>query len=495
MKLKLTLATATALGLLMGGAMADNNRSKVEQIGDDNTVVVEQRGTNNAAAEQNGSQFGGQVVLKQTGNENSMDIKQTGNNNNVATAYSDVQDGDGATRRGAYQTGSKNSLTVDQTSNDTMTGTWNGNSVRGVRQNSADDASAATNSATVTQGRLAGDSAGQSSAHRVGVLTQTHTGGAQNVVTIEQRGVRQTNGSNGDEDRSGNLAGLSYGSLGTGHHLTQNGSGNTLGLTQLGAWNRIDVAHQQGDGNTATILQEGKRNFIDRISQDSRLAASGNSATISLTGDRNGYGSGNNNGVVTSGLDGAAALAGADASSVVQIGGGNLVHYTVNGGNENQFGFRQDGTGNMADNVMITGDRNHLGVNQMGEGNLLVLAAIGGDDNVIGLVQNGEGNVADLKVTGDRNFGYTDFTSPLIPTTGSRGLTAGLITQDGDANNATLTTTGNDNMVGTLQDGNNNKITGTQNGNNNQAGVSQIGNSNNAMFAQTGGGNVVSISQ
>jgi len=497
MKMKIAFATATALGLLMSTAMAgDNNKTKIEQLGSDNDASVKQDGSNNIA----GSRTTYNEYLKQDGNNNLLTITQTGNSNVVA--------GTGPANSGAFQTGNLNKLTIEQTSYG-YNAYANGHRIDVIRQDSSSSATGNvgdTNTAKIVQKNTTDSIVGQgpSSGHKIGVIMQNHTVGAKNMLDIEQVGSYSGWYGGGQNNLINSVK-----QNGSGHQATikQNGTGvvlSTSGNQQRGPANVVNVVDQQSNDNVANITQSGFRNYVEKVSQS---GGSGNTATISLIGSHNGatitgwnQGPWGWSGVTAMGMfkaDRGAALAGVATSSAIQIGTGNQISYTVDGGDSNQFGFYQYGTGNLATGITITGDANELGVNQAGDRNSLTLSAISGDENIIGLKQNGSDNVATINVSGNRNVGFNDFTGgPAGDLATSAGLTAGLLVQDGLGNSVSLTVTNGDNNVfASLQDGDTNVITATQSGSSNEAAVAQIGNGNAANVSQSGGGNSASIQQ
>ncbi len=489
MKFKLTLATATALGLLTTGAMAgDNNISWVQQSGDRNSLLVEQDGSDNIA----GTRFGTRnSFLSQSGNDNLMEVRQSGDGNNVGVNRH--------VNSGASQSGGNNQLFITQQSG---TGTVNnGNIVQQVIQRRrtgtsgvSTDADGVINRATIEQRRPDGSTG--SAAHIVTRVEQTFAGGAGagNSVKIVQVG---------DDPTRGNVVGGAF--PGAAVAINQGGAlgghGNSVDVLQNGAANNLLLIQQLGNGHEANVSQTGTGNYVKWVRQES---GDNNTATISLDGARNGASAtGGTIGAFTSGRGAEAAAGALFVSSVYQTGGSfNEVEYRVVGGNDNQFGFRQQGSDNQAVGILITGDRNELGVNQQGTGNRLDLSTIAGNDNIIGLIQTGTDNVAEVNVSGDRNVGYANFTTgPAAALAASQGLSAGLLVQNGTFNQVSLTVGGGtDNVFASLQDNSGavtgwNKITATQNGSFNQAAVVQLGNQNTANLSQTGSGNSVSIQQ
>jgi len=511
MKMKLAFATATALGLLMGNAMADSNKTASEQDGNDNSLLVRQDGKSNTA----GNSLTTNNRLYQFGDNNSITVRQKGDSNNVGNDGS-------ADWRGLHQTGVKpdwqplkrgdgNVIVIDQTSG-AVTGTANGNKVASIRQSSGTGGSATTNSAIITQD-LGG--AGDRAAHYVGRVVQEHTTGVANTLVVTQTGAHsRTAGGNAQSNRIGGYDDNGYQDWFGG--IKQKGSGNSLTVTQedlaerrvatRGPGNVIFLLDQDGTTLSATVTQNGFQNYVKKIEQ----TGSGNTATVSLTGTGNGA-------VLPTGiwamdnlpkvgvLSGAAGeAAAAYASSVVQKNGsGNAVSYEVLNADGNQFGFYQNGSGNQAVSISISGDANQLGVSQEGTNNTLALTNITGSENIIGLKQDGTSNLATINVFGDQNVGYSNFNSSKIAS--GLGLTAGLLEQYGTSNEVTLTVNGGSGNVfasrqgalvsSSLPWGSNNKIDATQTGSDNEAAVLQAGSSNLALVSQNGSGNSVSISQ
>lgn len=486
MKFRLSLATATALGLLMGGALAgDNNKAFSIQDGADNTLSVTQNGGKNVAG-----QVGTNAHLKQTGDANSMKVTQTGNNNRVATNW--PSEGN----RGAHQAGNLNKLTLTQTSFG-YDQHGNGHVIHTIRQTSSPTATGNTgdtNTATIIQRGAAVTGVvgqGPSAGHQITRVEQKHTGGAGNSLNITQDGAYSAHYGGGQNNQIGTVKQDGSDNTAT---ISQNGTGpvqTTSGQQQRGPSNIIGTVQQIGDSHSASVRQNGFQNYITTVDQ----SVSNNSAIISLTGDGNGATRGSGHPTVGV-LLGAAGIAGAAASSVVQGGGSyNQVQYTVSGGNDNQFGFRQNGDSNEAINIRITGNGNHLGVNQNGTANGLDLGRIDGDDNVIGLKQNGTENLAKVNVDGSSNVGFHDFT-----TGNGLGLTAGLLEQSGSFNEVSLRVSGSNNVFASLQSGllgsgDDNKITARQLGDWNEAAVKQLGDSNAATVTQGGSFNDANVSQ
>ena len=496
MKIKLALATATALGLLTGGAIAgDDNITNTMQYGERNSLLVEQNGSNNMAGK--GSQFGvpnnsgsrlyqGQYPSNPiTGNDNTMEVRQNGDFNRVGVEES-------GNTNGAYigQLRNQNVLKINQTTAEGGTFATNGNTVLRILQNSGTAAQVPNNANGTNILMLSQTNGGSGFAtHYLGQVGQTFSvrNARPNVVNVHQEGSQDATA-----PRTGNRV----------NFLNQSGSDNYVDLLQRGsgiggrgAFNVVHQIGQTGNGHEIDIKQEGANNHIHYVTQN---GGNDNSAVLTLRGDENGAAIGGGRGAFTAGRGAAAAGLGANyVSGVFQQGSDNAVEYAVFGGNANQFGFEQRGTGNRAIDILITGNGNELAVYQNGTSNALELSAIAGENNVIGLRQTGTDNVASLNVSGDRNVGYNPFTTgPAATLASAQGLAPGLLVQDGMSNRVALTVSlGNDNVFASLQDGDDNVIVATQSGAGNQAAVVQLGNGNVANMSQIGSTNSVSIKQ
>lgn len=454
--IKRSLIATTALGLSMAPAFAgENNDAFLDQTGTGNSAAITQSGNNNKAGDSS------RRVL-QDGDDNTISILQR-NGASVGTGGNYAQN-----NRGVDQLGNRNVIEVDQTY---------GSGIYEIQQDSTGAGGTptlTTNSVDVTQ----------SGNMRVNRIVQTYTGDgtteAGNSVTVSQTGSQFQN------SFIGNSNGLQFANQG----LFQTGAGNSMDVRQVGPGHKLILGEQIGQGNSADVDQTGSGNRIDTISQNSTTGASGNSAVVSLAGSYNGVGG------FTAG--GAAEAAGAGASSVTQIGGGNSVDYMVSGANDNQFGFYQDGNDNLAVNITVSGNANELGIYQEGDRNELVLGAIAGMGNNVGLIQGGNDNTASLTIAGSFNGGANAFGANVA---GDLGLTAGLMHQVGDDNAITHDVLGDNNVFAFKQDtlgGAGNTIIGSQNntgGAGNQVAVLQMGGGNMASFSQMGGGNVAGISQ
>lgn len=509
MKLKLTLATATALGLLMGGAMAgDLNTGVVEQFGDDNTALIEQDGNRNRVGREDrlgisqSSYYGQQYRVIQDGGSNSLAVRQVGNAN-LATGGSSGNLQDSLT-----QTGDNNQIDVLQVNEGS---TYSGNAIFRIDQDS-DAGTGVANKLTIEQG-----GADQQSRNLTRRITQNSIDATKdNEITVKQ-GITAYVAGSSTSYVGGNFL----------YSLNQTGSGNTQDISQDGRNNFVDTVTQTGDDNSATIDQIGHKNVIDSLTQD----GNGNSAAVELRGNNNG-GSASQNG--SSPWGGATSLeirafsAGSRAEGVgiaqgvfLQDGGYNDLDHSVTGndnltgvqqlgdsnnytgtvvGDRNELALLQDGNGNNS-SVVLTGDDNNVGVKSIGDGNTADVTHAG-DSNQNSVWQIGNDNLATVSVIGDGNNAGGFSLSPASVLATSASLTPGLLEQYGSGNQVSLNVTGDSNVFASRQGLNasplatsNNKITATQEGDSNQAAVVQAGSSNVAALSQVGNGNSISISQ
>ena len=392
MNLKMALAVGTAVGLLATGAQADSNLSRIIQAGTGNTANVDQAGKNNVA----GSPSYANHALNQNGNNNTIDISQTGSGNRVGSennslpgsSYTAVPSGwgfgiiYGLLNDGVDQIGSKNTLEITQANPATQ---YEGNIVGTVKQTSLLAASAAANSATITQ-----NAPGSSGYARnvVGEVIQDNTGGAVNDVDITQTGANYYNnnrivrvtqkGTGNDFDATqtgeGNLLTLAEqkGAGGTG------GSNNKIAVSQTGGNdNLFGSLSQIGDNNYLSATAIGSGNQLVSVSQNNSGAGTvGNSATLSFTGLNNGVGM----------LTGDAATVGVTLATVNQLGDNNQLSYLVTG-NSNLYGFNQIGNTNSITGTVTNSNNNQVAVYQNGASNTAVFAQSGGGGNNAGITQ------------------------------------------------------------------------------------------------------------
>jgi hypothetical protein len=516
MNFKLALSTATALGLLMGAAYADDNQNYLTQSGGNNNAFVDQTGG------------GGNVVgtsgdpALQHGDYNNVDVTQSdGSTLGVAGTYTG----------GVDQIDDYNVLAVDQK---------NGR-IQEVQQTGADGATNVTNTLTITQSDNVVSTT--IAINQVGFVRQTYTGttgGAdRNSVTIDQSfdvGVVTTN--------HRNLV----------NKVTQDGNRDSVTISQVTGFNTLGTVSQTGGThNVATISQGsvagGHQNSTNAVIQQ----GSDNLAVLHQNGSYNGGGLGNPGRLAAGNYD----------AAVIQKGDFNDAGLTIDG-DHNAYAINQQGDRNIATGLSITGDGNGLGVGQYGEDNLVTLANISDDGNQVGLQQSGdrneitglgfgsngivdilqggndnaavfsqagEDNVIGVDIDGDRNHLNMVQNNPdatgntmSVSITGSDNnnwpsnnntLTGdarsaydvahfdnslfvgqGSLYQTGSDNSLTMTVSSDLNAFATYQKGTGNTIEHTISGGDaNQAVIAQIGSGNMSVTMQMGAGNNLGVSQ
>jgi hypothetical protein len=358
MKLKLALATATALmGMTISSFAVDGNQLYLDQSGDSNAVSSSQSGSYNTVGAETGL-----TRARQAGDHNKLEISQSGDHN-VGSAK------DGGTPRGIDQLGSYGYMRLDQPGDYNLTA--------GMTQFGG------SNDMRIYQ---------QSNSNVVGSATQdtrgTVTTSPANALQIIQRGG------------NGNII----------NAASQSGTGNAMYLTQDGIQNRVVLASQGVFHDTQTtngymaISQSGNYNLVNSADQDGDR----NSMTLNVNGSSNGttaFGS--------SIASGVSATSGVAQGSLHQAGIGNSLNVALNAGNTS-FSFSQTGNYDTLSGSVNFGVGNELATNQHdGTGNSIGFQ-VGGNDNVIGFdqtgssnsissAQAGNGNVASLNQSGTGN--------------------------------------------------------------------------------------------
>lgn len=491
MSFKLALCTATALGLLMGAAYAgSNNEAYIDQIGTDNSASIAQ-GQENGSTRAN---LAGQsdLRMRQEGNDNEIDIDQV-HNNTASSVPGSLRNGVGikggsGEGAGVDQVGNGNYLRIYQYGANQV--------VFEVQQDGGASATTDSNNATVVQN-------GGTSA-RVSNIRQTFTGGAadaSNDISITQSG--------GTGNRVGNT---STGPRNDGSGAIQNGVGNQLTVSQSGAGSNLLYASRQdnsastGGTNTASVMQSGRRNRVMLLEQ-TNIGAGDNIATLSFVGEDNG----------TIGFSGNAALVpGVTQSRAVQAGSGNTLGFLVATGDNNSFGFTQQGEGNWINGVNTGndhqvaiwqhGDDNVVDFGQRGTGNDLGVSMDGSDNHVkIRQFQSGpSGNDMSVTITGLDNNNWPTSNSLTGDARAAYDVAnlwdpafvgQGSLYQTGSDNSLTMLVTGDLNSFATYQYGDGNEISHTMTGDANQAVITQIGSNNYSNATQIGGGNNLGVSQ
>ncbi len=504
MKFKFALSTATALGLLMGSAMA--NEATTTQTGNDNSAHVIQN-----------------VWNKQ------------GQNNFV----------------NATQILNRNTLKIDQSAA-TVGETTSGNRVNNALQTNAVLFGAGAsvtdaNSADIRQTGVGGNV--------INLVNQTRTGNGRNTIGISQAGTgnyiataSQIGSGNdmsvtviGDDNGSATAAAWTRGAAysgatqdsflqnGTGHDIDvniENGNKNRVGVRQLGTNNRAAGIVITGDENVVGVFQDGSGNdfALSEISGNSNLLGLRqigvtNFATIDVNGDFN-VGAADFTSATPAGLVGLTSglmeqngndnklglgVVGGDFNvfASLQTGDDNVIVAAIDGGS-NQLAIKQTGNSSLTSvndaDVSIDGGSNNVGLTQGvgGQSNANTVATIDvrGNNNHLDARQQQNGNATStltVNVTGNlNNHAGSSFTGVANSILFNR--TPGLVEQGGSDNTASLNVRGNSNLFSVRQSSAGNNTTGVVIGNNNQAVVAQSG-ADTAVFVQIGSGNNLGIAQ
>jgi hypothetical protein len=410
---KSLMVLSTALALVATVAMASDNASYVAQDGDGNVTLVTQSGIKHEAGS-------AAAVMGQDGDNNRLVIDQTnaGSGNiggNVA----------GTSGLGIDQIGNFNILEITQSDQK--------NAVRQVQQ--------------------IGSNAGTELSNRA-IVSQTHNSQVSRIL--------QQNEGDGSDAANANVIDVLQG--GTGNKIgTLSGFGPTVGLTQIGTANDMNIDQLSSHNEMTLAVQDGERNALTVLQQ---------------TGNSN------------------------DALRLDQIGDDNIISVRQTGANNAVSNVYQTGDGN-AGTIDQVGDYNAAAITQSGDDNDTsvvqtgnsndVLVAETGDGNLLSIIQTGNSNDVSVTLDGDNNnaSSFAAFFGA------AGGLMPGDIVQTGNDNQATLTTGlfADNNVFAFKQDGNGNQVTGAIDGDANQALVIQVGNTNLVSFSQTGGSNFVSITQ
>src|SRR5690606_5378447 len=437
MTFKLTLATTTAVALLMSAAFAGSeNEVYIDQIGSGNSASIVQGQSDGSAV---GNRAGYETTrMRQDGTDNQLIINQTGNSQLVYTA----------TQTNNGSNGGANVASVTQ-------GGGNGNQIRELTQTNT---GASDNIASLT---FSGSGNGVTS----GVFTGPALG-----VGVSQSRVRQTGEGNDltfNVTGNDNLFGFAQDGWANLIIGTVDGNANQVAIAQTGEGNEA-LASTNGNTNQLGLSQIGLANFGE-VQIGSRDAASDNNS-VALNQDS--VDSVGNVGEIY--IDGAG-----NAVSLEQVGliGSNYGVVDVFG-YENNVTFEQ--VGSNEGEVSVAGYLNVVSLNQNGSfpyGNYAGVL-VDGYENTVSLDQLGAtgSNDAIVDIRGDANEVSVD----------QNGSNEGSVYVAGNGNAATLDQEGNFNsaMIDTF--GASNQINVDQSGDFNDAWVQAYGNANNVTLNQAG---------
>ena len=373
---------------------------------------------------------------------------------------------------------------------------------------------------------------------------------ASNEAFIAQSG--NNNAASVDQTSAGGTADRNK--LGsTSDAVLQNGSSNSLDVTQSGSDNAIgllgDGVDQTGANNSFEALQATDNNVIGSVQQIESTAAGadgindlrikqqvGNANTIgsvlqetSANGEnrailwqdgagnriksvsQNNNGSGTNNLVIkiegngngtSDTLTNYANNSGVNGSEIIQSGSDNEIKLYVTG-DDNQFGATQtnlSGGINSINTLKVEGDRNELGVSQIAhsatDANTLTIQEIIGDGNSVGVSQQGYGSntgTISLGSSSDSNW------AKLIQ---QNGATAKITATTGDYNRLSIeqyaaSTTNNDAEIEVTSSDKlraNNHLYVRQYGDGEFARTTTVGDFNYSSTQQTASGNSATVS-
>jgi hypothetical protein len=488
-------------------ALAQNvtNEAWIGQTGETNTISILQQGNSNQAGADNTAHR-----INQDGRFNILSIDQYGWSNAAGAAEIGVS----TLPEGLNQRGDRNSLSIIQR-NLLRSGL---NFVGAVFQSSVPGGGALANVLAVIQDEVGGDG---NAAHGIGSVTQinTESGQAANRAALTQTGGIESTGNTIERLFQRGFANIA--------RITQSANRNSVALARQqgadnharieqgsGEQNTVGVLDQTGMHNTVAISQSGNRNHIARVFQYNHdMAISGNRMKITIAGDDNG---GDN-------LGGPAGFrseflryrSNAYQGGFTQIGDGNDISYTVNGGDGNLAGITQDGFGNGAIVAIGRGTQamgstnNEVGIVQLGDGNDLSLNIVGdanvdgiaieGDKNMLRLRQRGNENSFDIRIAGDNNNSGSNSTGSfggrLVALASNAQLLPGIGVQEGTGNIVTVDLTGNSNLFAFKQSGQGNGALLIVNGVANHSAFDQSGSSSQAQIKQSGSRNSMGIVQ
>ncbi|MBS3651494.1 curlin repeat-containing protein [Pseudaminobacter sp. 19-2017] len=404
--MKLALATATAMGLLMGAAWA----------GSSNTLYLEQNGANNTASVHQATGPGGNDIgtsgdpVSQTGDNNAFVFSNAGCCNEGLRQDNDVAKAEQVGHRNwlniqvwnlsdhndinnVQQQGNDNALQLDQNGSRSSTigtvlqeGDRNTSLIRqnGARNSVVSATIVGSDNGTARSGEL---SSGRSAGSRIiqsgndNVITESRIEGSNNKQATNTyappHDIQQYGSNNG---HNASIA------------RTLGSNGNGIKVTQRGDWNNFSI--QQGvdansAGNYATLTQDGSFNaaYVTQSGSNNHIIVdqdrNSNTATANFTGSGNGVGT-------LTGVAGALDTQHASLTqgTIFQDSGlamsGNTVTYNVTGSN-NLFAFAQLGGSNTINGTVGSSgvsNANQVAVIQTGSSNNSTFTQNGGSNNL-----------------------------------------------------------------------------------------------------------------
>lgn len=443
MKLKFALFGATALGTLVSTSCvalaAGGNSTVLNELGNNNVLSVVQSDSSGGNTAGNGTQ-----PVTQNGDHNSLSANQSANSTlGVGTPGSTSGYEYGWYRPSTYlngvdQTGDYNSLNVTQT----------GGALLQVQQSAPHGSPlGTTNSATINQTTNFNGGA------YIGSITQTYNntyGTDPNTLNVTQSALSTDPG---------------FSHRNAIDTLFQRGYNNQLTVNQPKSDNTLIEGAQDGHGNIGLVTESGAANWVSYFDQ----VGNGNSAGVTISGNNNGGNNFNTNSPVAGWSF--AFDSGATSNSLRQKGDGNGATVSIVG-NGNIFGVGQEGNGNSIGGLTISGNYNSVGLYQKNDGNVISIANVGGDYNDIGVRQNGPSNTASINSTasdsriwvdeegGSNNVSATQSGSWGYINASVVGSSNQLILRQANAVGATPDTSGAGNVANVTVTGSGNNLTG-----------------------------------
>ncbi|WP_319499270.1 hypothetical protein [uncultured Cohaesibacter sp.] len=494
------------------GADGTNYLRIKQQVGNANTVgSVRQEtsadGENRAILRQDGS--GNRIKsVSQTNNgngTNNLVVKIEGNGNGTSDALTNYADYSGVNGSEIIQSGSDNEIKLYITGDDNQFGATQTNLSGGTNSINAlkvegnrnelgvsQIAHSATDDNTLTIRKIIGDdnNVGVSQlgyGSNIGTISLGSSSDANWAKLIQQNGatakitvntgdynrlsIEQYAASTADNDAE--IEVTSSDMLRANNHLyiRQYGDGEYARTSAIGDFNYSSI-QQTASGNSATVSITGNSNknftYQNHYAKD-------NLATITVTGDRNEIRSNQQDGGSDSSVTVTIAGNGNTVKNTQQVSSNDVLTVDITGQN-NTISSTQNTTSGSSAEFAILGDSNNFDATQMlGAGNGLT-TTIYGNDNGMGIWSVG-GAAASLLL----DSGY-------LSQSGS-GNTLALAIGDSGFNSSS-------NLVATMQNGDGNMIDiSITAGDSNEVAISQQGNANSSQVAQVGSMNIVGISQ
>lgn len=459
------------------------------QTGGTNVITILQEGRDNRAGADNVF-----LRLDQDGDENSLVIDQSGASNQAGVSdYADVRPS------GITQIGRRNAVSIDQSNDAFAIDAVPFNVIGAVYQESLRAfVGEAANSAEIEQ------SSTTAARHAVGSVVQYNftEGAFANLLRIGQSGGGVTGNFVDEvyqEGHTNRAIAIQSNEANTIDQIRQLGEGNSLDTEQRGGRaNAIGVVQQSGTDNVSLVRLSGSGNAVERVLQNNEAGSElRNLVNVVINGRDNG-------GEFRS----AAALAheGVARANLTQIGGNNAINVEIDGV-ENRYGVAQEGDDNEAAlSISAVAGEEATGSEQVifqsGRANLAVQDVVGsenvsairqaGDDSSVRTTQRGNRNLAIVNIGGSGNNALL---ADIAIVVGGERLDSGSLVQNGNAHDVSATVRGSSNAFAVLQEGEGHRALIEVTGTSNMTGIAQTGIANTSLAGQFGMANSLSIRQ